>query len=147
MKKIVLIMLCFAIAFAFASCKKDNASGIITDSKGVSQQSSSDTSAVSKAESGDEKSETTVSTTTPMPTTKAKDAIPISADEAYKRLSEFYGSAYHVEEKELKDDIQHYEVRDNQGNLYSKLEVNLKNSDVKETIEHSGEVNEFNLLV
>ena len=139
-------MLCFAVLFAFASCKKADAGGIITDSGGVSQNSFSEASATSEAqENSDEK--TTVSTTTPMPTTKAKDAIPISAEEALKRLSEFYGSAYSVEEKELKDDIQHYEVRDKKGNLYSKLEVNLKTSDVKETIEHSGEVNEFNLLV
>ena len=142
MKKIISIMLCFAILFAFASCKKADTKGVITDSGGVSQNSGSEASAVSEAEN-----ETTESTTTPMPTTQAKDSIPISAEDALKRLSEFYGSAYSVEEKELKDNIQHYEVRDKKGNLYSKLEVNLKTSDVKETIEHSGEVNTFNLLV
>ena len=158
MKRILALILCLAIIPVFASCKKDNANGIITDSGGVSQQSESgEASAVSSAdESGkaDNKKEsttkdsaTTESTTTPMPETSEKDSIPISSDEAFKRLCEFYGNAYTVEQKELKGDIQHYEVRDSKGNIYSEIEVNLKNSDAKETIVHSKEVNKFNLLV
>ncbi|MBR4240751.1 MAG: hypothetical protein IKR97_00850 [Eubacterium sp.] len=153
MKKVISIFLCAAVLFAFTSCKKDSANGIITDSGGVSQQSESgEASAVSSAdESGkaDNKKESTTkeSTTTPMPETSEKDSIPISSDEAFKRLCEFYGNAYTVEQKELKGDIQHYEVRDSKGNIYSEIEVNLKNSDAKETIVHSKEVNKFNLLV
>ncbi len=153
MKKIICVSICVIIAFAFASCKKGATKGVITDSGGVTGQTqSSDVSAVSSAQSTteekkDEKETTKESTTTPMPSTKAEEAIPISKDEALERLSEFYGSAYKVKEAEKKGDIQHYKVFDNAGNLYAKLEVNLKNSDVKETIEHSGEINQFNLLV
>ncbi|MBR3737150.1 MAG: hypothetical protein IKN26_00280, partial [Eubacterium sp.] len=100
-----------------------------------------------KKESTKKDSATTKSTTTPMPETSEKDSIPISSDEAFKRLCEFYGNAYTVEQKKLKGDIQHYEVRDSKGNIYSEIEVNLKNSDAKETIVHSKEVNKFNLLV
>ena len=155
MKKLITIILSVVLVFAFASCKKSETNGVITDSGGVSQSSENgEASSVSSADenkSEQETKETTKkakeTTTTPMPTTGAKDAISISAEDAYKRLSDFYGKAYHVEEKEKQDDIQHYEVRDNMGNLYAKLEVNLKTSDVKETVEHSGEVNTFNLLV
>ena len=156
MKKLLAIMLCAVIAFAFAACKNDETEGIKTDSGGVSQQSGDASSETSEADSkgatgaqsgSEEKDVSLPSTTTPMPSTEAKDAIPISVDDATLRLSKFYGSAYHVEEKVEKNSVMYYEVRDNLGNLYAKVEVNLKTSDAKETVEHSGEVNTFNLLV
>ena len=155
MEKIVCLFICVIIAFAFSSCKKGEASGVITDSGGVTGQTqtgdgtavSSDKSKETKETTKKSKKNATVSTTTPMPETKAKDAVGISSREALEKMSDFYGSAYHVEQKDKKGNIQNYEVRDNLGNLYAKVEVNLKTSDAKEIIEHSGEINTFNLLV
>ena len=162
MKKTISLLLCVAVAFAFVSCKNNSAgeekSNTVTSqttventtTAAVSKPDETITETTGKAKKNKtkkSKKKTTESTTTPMPKTNAKEAVSISRDDALQRLKDFYGSAYHVEEKEKKGNIQHYEVRDNMGNLYAKLEVNLKTSDAKETVLHSGEVNEFNLLV
>ena len=119
-----------------AASKGESSSASESEAKNVSEN---------KTKAKEKTSDT--STTTSMPSTKAQEAIPISSEEALKLLSGFYGKAYAVEEKEKQGDIQYYEVYDKHKNLYAKVEVNLKNSDTKETIEHSGEVNTFNLLV
>ena len=58
-----------------------------------------------------------------------------SEEEAFERLKEFYGTAYSVKETEVKDDILYLETYDIKNNLYSKIEVNLKTSDVKDNTE------------
>ena len=139
MKKVICLILCFSCLFVFASCKN-------TASKNAGENSTQNTS--SSAQGTEEKTESSsVYATTPMPSTKKRNAVSISSDDALTRLSEFYGAAYKVVEKEEKDGILYLEAYDINGNLYSKIEVNLENSNVKETIVHSGEVNEFNLLV
>ena len=169
MKKILCVLLCVALAFCFISCKNGaessgkkenttyyseystNANGQVkpvssTDNnKNETNTDKSKNKASEKTNNNSKKTKQT--TTTPMPKTNAKEAVSISRDDALKRLKNFYGSAYQVEEKEKKGSIQHYEVSDSVGNLYARVEVNLKTSDVKETVVHSGEVNEFNLLV
>ncbi len=151
MKKTICLLLCVAMAFCVSSCKKGsdnkngNANSTAVSSEAESSANSNNTN--NNQNSNNPKNNSKESTTTPMPKTKASEAVSISQDDALKKLSDFYGSAYHVEETKKKGSVQHYEVRDNTGNLYAKLEVNLKTSNAKETVVHSGEVNEFNLLV
>jgi len=164
MKKFICLMLCLICALAFVSCQKKSTEGITeketsavstSDVSEASQKKSDkqkESTAASAGESANNKKKTTTSassttTATPMPSTEANEAIPISVEEALEMLSNFYGRAYTVEKKGKKGDIQFFEVYDKHKNLYAKLEVNLKNSNVIETIEHSGEVNMFNLLV
>jgi len=139
MKKIICLILCLLFALSFVSCKN-------IASKKAGDNTAQNTS--SSAQGAEGKTEgSSVSTTTPMPTTKKRDAVSISSDDALTRLSEFYGAAYKVSEKEQKDGILYLEAHDINGNLYSEIEVELDTANVKETIVHSGEVNEFNLLV
>jgi hypothetical protein len=146
MKRIVSILLCFSAAFAFVSCAKKPEVDITTST--TAQATTAATTLTTTTATTETSTETTtVSTTTPMPSTKADEAVPISVNEALDRLTEFYGAAYDVNASVKEDNIQYFKVTDKQGNLYARVEVNLKTSDAKETVEHSGEVNEFNLLV
>ena len=167
MKKTICLIICVTIAFAFASCKngankttQDNSSTEYSTLESTEATTESTEVSDTTAKNGEAKSDTTDKNSKEKTSKKKKKAtteeeneedyegsIPISREEALEVLSQFYGDAYNVEQKKQKGDIQYYEVRDNKGNLYAKVEVNLKNSDAKEIVEHSGEEYKFNLLV
>ena len=149
MKKVICLILCISAVLAFSSCKKGNEDVTTTQTEQTSQvvstTNSSTTAPSTEKQSTTEK--TTEKTTTPMPSTKASEAVPITVNEALDRLSSFYGAAYNVNATVKEGNIQYFKITDKKDNLYARVEVNLKTSDAKETIEHSGEVNEFNLSV
>ena len=153
MKKVICIILCISAMLAFASCKKggEEATTSATSQTEVSTTTAENatTAATTQKQTTTETTtkKTTQKTTTPMPSTKASEAVPITVNEALDRLSNFYGSAYNVNATVKEGDIQYFKITDKKENLYARVEVNLKTSDAKETIEHSGEVNVFNLSV
>ena len=67
-------------------------------------------------------------------TSKSK---PISAENAEKKLVEFYGTLYKVQ----KTDDEHYVIKDNHNKEYAKVKVYLKGGVFTETVTDSGEKN------
>ena len=143
------------MAVAFAACKKGT-EGVSTTApesttsavEATTQAATTEASATTQATTKSSNTTTNkAKETTKSQTTKAEEAIPISVNEALDKLGEFYGGAYNVNATVREGDIQYFRVTDKKENLYARVEVNLKTSDAKETIEHSGEVNEFNLSV
>ena len=154
MKKTICIVLCIAAMFAFVSCKKDGGQEETTISTTAQSETVSTTQKPAEPSTTKEQStsqttteKTTDKTTKKEPSTKENEAIPITVNEAIDSLTEFYGAAYKVHATVKEGSIQYFKITDTQDNLYARVEVNLKTSDAKETIEHSGEVNEFNLSV
>lgn len=162
MKKTLCTLLCICALLMFASCH--NGEGDITTTAATEQTSQTQSESTSKKDETTTKADTSettgttaYSTTAPSttkkkepastPSTKANEVIEITVNQALDRLSEFYGSAYDVNATVKENSIQYFKITDKKGNLYARVEVNLKTSDAKETIEHSGEVNEFNLAV
>ena len=142
------------MAVAFAACRKGTeevsttAPEESTAAVAVTSEVAATTEAAATTQTTTKSNDTTTKkATTKSQTTKAEEAIPISVNEALDKLDEFYGSAYNVNATVREGDIQYFRVTDIKENLYARVEVNLKTSDAKETIEHSGEVNEFNLSV
>ena len=159
MKKIICIMLCISAVLVFSSCK--NGGGEVTTTAAATEPASVSRT-VPSTEPDESEAENTSSVqttadstteaptedkTTTAPSTRAAESIPITVNQALDRLSEFYGGAYEVNATVKENGIQYFKITDKQGNLYARVEVNLKTSDAKETIVHSGEVNEFNLSV
>ena len=151
-------MLSLSVLFAFSACKKEETetttavSEISSTSQKAQEQTSQNVSQTEESETTPSTTEKktekkTQKTTTQMPSTKANEAIPITVNEALDRLSDFYGSAYDVNASVKEGDYQYFKVTDKKGNKYAQVKVNLKTSDAEETIEHTKEVNYFNLLV
>ena len=155
-------MLCISAVLVFSSCKNGGeditttTAAASTEPASVSQtvpstaaaQSDADNTSASQTESGSTSEAASASAknnTTTAPSTRAAETIPITVNQALDRLSEFYGGAYDVNATVQENGIQYFKITDKQGNLYARVEVNLRTSDAKETVEHSGEVNEFNL--
>lgn len=141
---------------AFASCKKgtEDAKTATTVPKSTMQSTKSipttkaqESAAASSTEKQTTSEKSKEQTTSQKTTAKAKETVPITVNEALDRLSSFYGSAYNVNATVKEGFVQYFKITDKKDNLYARVKVDLKTSKATETIEHSGEVNEFNLSV
>ena len=154
MKRIVCIILCISAMLAFASCKKGTEDATTTtapkstmqSTKSISTTKAQESTAASSTEKQTTSEKSKEQTTTSQKTTaKAKETVPITVNEALDRLSSFYGSAYNVNATVKEGFVQYFKITDKKDNLYARVKVDLKTSKAIETIEHSGEVNEFYL--
>jgi hypothetical protein len=140
---------------AFASCKKGTEDAKTTattvpkstmqSTKSISTTNAQESTAASSTEKQTTSEKSKEQTTSQKTTAKAKETVPITVNEALDRLSSFYGSAYNVNATVKEGFVQYFKITDKKDNLYARVKVDLKTSKAIETIEHSGEVNEFYL--
>ena len=155
MKKAICIILCVSAVLAFASCKKggEDVSTTAPSQSAVQEQTSSTAAPVQSSASSEEKTtqaekagekttEKSAEKTTAQ-STRENEATPVTVNRALDWLEEFYGGAYNVNATIKEGNIQYFKITDKQGNLYARVEVNLKTSHGKEKVSHSGEENEF----